>query len=102
MLDEAKQVERLAKDINAISLKNCSGRCLDCKYMEIVTEGYTCADFAIATGLTAKGYGKVSEIFEELEKFMSPYRYPIIADLRKKYIGEDTNVLTNTEEPTDA
>ena len=44
----------------------------------------------------------VREIFEELEKFMSPYRYPIIADLRKKYLGEDINVLTSTEESTDA
>ena len=102
MLDEAKQAEELAKEINRVSLENCSGRCLDCKYMEAAAEGYTCVDIAIATGLTAKSYRKASEIFEELERFMSPYRYPIIADLRKKYLGEDINVPTNTEESTDA
>jgi hypothetical protein len=39
--------------------------------------------------LYTAGYRKASDvardIFEELEKFMSPYRYPIIADLKKKY-----------------
>ena len=41
-----------------------------------------------------KGYRKASdvarEIFEEIEKFMSPYRYPIIAELKKEYTeGEE-------------
>ena len=36
-----------------------------------------------------RGYRKSAEvareIFEEIEKFMSPYRYPILADIKNKY-----------------
>lgn len=31
------------------------------------------------------------EIFEEIKKFLSPYRYPIIADLEKKYTESEKN-----------
>lgn len=65
---------------------------------ELVREGLSQA-ISTADVVEAKA---MKELFEELEKFMSPYRYPIIADLRKKYLGEDTNVLTNTEGSTDA
>ena len=43
----------------------------------------------LATALCKLGYCKASDvardIFEEIEKFISPYRYPIIAELKKKY-----------------
>jgi predicted lipase len=43
---------------------------------------------AVAERLIAEDYRKTSdvarEIFQEIEKFMSPYRYPIIAELKEE------------------
>lgn len=83
-----------------------------------------CTYGKLANELTAKGYRKstdlAEEIFAEIEKLLKenqftllpPYRSEItdwktvfrlklasdIAELKKKYIGKDTNVTTNKEE----
>lgn len=59
-----------------------------------------------AEKLTAKGYSKASEIFEEIEKVRQLHTIGNIDgvtlnvrlyELKKKYIGKDINVTTNTE-----
>lgn len=41
---------------------------------------------------------KVSEIFEEIEEYiLLEWNEEAYAELKKKYIGKDTNVTTNTE-----
>ena len=71
-----KQIEEMRKDLIEIFDEEYEKR-------RLITPQNT------SEKLTAKGYRKASdvarEIFEELEKFMSPYRYPIIAELKKKY-----------------
>ncbi len=56
----------------------------------------------IGKALAAKGYCKASEVVEDIIRILraagiNEWRYPVVAELKKKYIGKDTNVTTNTE-----
>lgn len=66
-----------------------------------------CNDFLFAERLYNAGYRKstdiAEEIFDYLDSQIGKRGYPIltheyVAELKKKYIGKDTNVTTNTEE----
>lgn len=101
-----KQISEMACDMCTV-IKNCND-----PYNPIKTcEAYKCAKIAYE-----KGYRKASEvareIFEEIEKtamskidtdlsiavLNDTYYIEAIDELKKKYIGKDTNVTTNTEE----
>ena len=91
-----KQIDEMAKEI--YSEYDCVIPCQSCAYYRYAN----CRDVKSAEKLYNAGYRKstevAEEIFGEIEKFISPYRYPIIAELKKKYIGKDTNVNTKTED----
>lgn len=57
----------------------------------------------IGKALYAKGYRRASDVVEDIIRMLraggiNEWRYPIVADIKKKYIGKDTNVTTNTED----
>lgn len=111
-MNKEKQIEEMAKDINLADHEGCNGECLGCEYKERITEGYTCADFAIAERLIAKDYRKASEVVAEvladvmfaISKIVSEHiesdnslteaEVDIIhalAELKKKYIESGVN-----------
>lgn len=103
-----KQIEEMAREI--CSEYDCIIPCQSCAYY-----GYAnCRDVKSAEKLFAAGYRKstdlAEEIFAEIEKcsevaLMNGHietpilciGFGVLAELKKKYIGKDTNVLTNTE-----
>ena len=116
-MNRDKQIEKMAKAI--YNLDHCEGykddrgcmyapTCSVCKY------GRENKAKQISELLAKQGYRKASdvdrEIFEEIEKetdFFRKYMFlnnsckailGVLAELKKKYIGEDTNVLTKDEE----
>ena len=47
-------------------------------------------------------YRKASDVAEDIVRMLraagiNEFRYPIVAEIKKKYMGKDTNVLTKTE-----
>ena len=72
-----KQIEEMAKDINIANHEYCNGRCIGCEHKPKRIEDCACIDIAIATGLTAKGYRKASdlaeEIFGEIDKYLEKW-----------------------------
>lgn len=89
-----KQIEEMALDLCLID------RCIHLPRAEC--NNTTCAHCE-AIALYNAGYRKASdvarEILAELKKVMiDEYRYPIIAELKKKYLGEDINVTTKESE----
>ena len=101
-----KQIDEMAFTDVDILANDINQHCAD------LAENY-CGDThcvaCLAHALTEKGYRKSSEvaeeIFAEIEKKIlantsdiSGCKHRIFAELKKKYIGKDTNVTTNTEE----
>ena len=85
-----KQIEEIALKMASES-RTCvfHGECKDCIYY--LTD--SCKLVRCAKKFVEKGYRKATEvareIFEELKKVMiDEYRYPIIAELKKKYEGK--------------
>lgn len=101
-----KQIEEMAKAI--CSEYDCVIPCRRCDYYEYAN----CRDVKSAAKLYDAGYRKASdvaeEIFEEIERSIfrleTPYQTlhcipdGLIAELKKKYIGKDTNVSTKESE----
>ena len=99
-----KQIEEMAKAI--CSEYDCVIPCQSCAYY-----GYAnCRDVKSAEKLYNAGYRKstdlAEEIFAEIEKIFgvhlwlnaTPNEYEDYKELKKKYIGEDTNVTTKESE----
>ena len=101
-----KQISEMAKEI--CSEYDCIIPCQSCTYY-----GYAnCRDVKSAEKLYNAGYRKsadlAEEIFAEIEVWLDGSRYSLaemvwgikhsIEELKKKYIGKDTNVTTNKED----
>ena len=89
-MNREKQIEEMA---GIIATSTCIGiYCSECEF----NEKPPCNQMYKAAACYNAGYRKASEvaeeIFAELKKVMiDEYRYPIIAELKKKYIqSEDT------------
>lgn len=80
-MNRDKQIDEMAKDLCHTATCEIEKIGIPCNHR--------CKAHIYATRAIDKGYRKADEvareIFEELEKFMSPYRYPIIAELKKEY-----------------
>lgn len=98
-----KQIDEMAKDLCRVDTCEIKKSGIPCNHR--------CKAHIYATRAIDKGYRRASEvareIFEEIEekgKVDEPIveyyilSYSELAELRKKYEGEDTNVRTNTEE----
>ena len=86
-----KQIEGIVKDF--CPLYQEYGSCKRCNNVLDIDEE-PCYYGCVANLIIDYGYRKqnevAEEIFAEIEKFISPYRYPIIAELKKKYTeGEE-------------
>ena len=107
-MNRDKQIEEMAKEI--CSEYDCIIPCHSCAYYECAN----CRDTKSAVKLYNAGYRKASdvarEIFEDIEKhsevaLMNGHietpilciGFGVFAELKKKYLGEDINVTTNTE-----
>ena len=100
-----KQIEEMALTDVDILANDINQHCPD--LAENYCGGTHCVA-CLANALTAKGYRKASEVAEEIFELIDCAFSPVLvyngntvkeylAELKKKYIGEDTNVTTNTE-----
>lgn len=92
-MNKEKQIDEMARDINIADHEYCNGQCIGCEHKPKRIEDCACIDIAIATGLTAKGYRKASEVAEEIIAVLrtagiTEARYPVIAKLKMKYKGD--------------
>lgn len=67
---------------------------------------HNCGSAIIGTVVYRKGYRKASDVAEDIIRILraagiNEHRYPVIAEIKKKYIGEDTNVTTKESEKDD-
>jgi hypothetical protein len=102
-MSREERIEAMAKDI--CPLYKEYGSCEKCD-AEIDIDDAPCIYKCMAKLFIENNYCKASEIFEEIEKVFgvdlwlgsTPWKYADYERLKKKYIGKDTNVTTNTEE----
>ena len=106
-MNREKQIEEMAKGLATARNCICIGRekpCNECNWRE------GCYFIECCKTLTDQGYRKASEVAEEIfaeieekgkvdEPIVEYYilSHSELAELKKKYIGKDTNVTTNTE-----
>lgn len=86
-MNKDNMLEEMAKDV--CTLIKDYGTCERCD-AELAIEGDTCIYKCMAKLFAEKGYRKstefVEEVFEELKKAgITEHRYPVIAELKKKY-----------------
>lgn len=98
-MTEDKKIEEMAKAV--CPLIEEYGSCEKCD-SELDMDDEKCIYKIMAELFINADYRKASEVAEDIIRMLraagiNEWRYPIVAEIKKKYMGKDTNVLTKTE-----
>lgn len=90
-MNRDKQIEEMGEYIAEILHFECGkASCEECKWLGSTNQNADCMDYLAAEKLIAKGYRKASEVAEDIIRMLraagiNEWRYPIVADIKKKY-----------------